>query len=1255
MRQVANNTFNGGLMMDMQPLTTPNTVLTDCLNGTLITYDGNEFVLQSDDGNGKVRGCILPKDYIPLGMKEYGGIIYIASKNPFTGECQIGSFPSPERLIGDVSDPTDNTFKRTINKGDLVSTDSDGNPIYNDVIQELGDMNTILRPGDKFLFIGSEGASGTSLSKICQDLNGTDKRLYNMKLLRMTQSGESEDITDSITLSEVNNDSVIWISKDEFHNAQNLNNLEPFWSVFNNKINGYLVLTLELEQIDDFSLNVSSLSTNNPNNFLLGFDFNSNVSNNSWNNIYGIKIDVKDDTNKSVFTEYMSIDISESDKEDHWNNKLPKDNISTDQCHTQGGLEKNENYTLEVTPYSRFCYFNNLKYTALINFQLLNYGQYSNIWRYYLEKSTNEDITPDKMRITFDFFVRNTLNQRNKLDVIYLEFYDLISGTSLYYPLSSVSDTKTLTINCFKSQEKVTTTIPPSYGNNVTTTASYWLLVDPTKRTAYQNIINSLNPDNVDSLLDSKMEDLRDTKPGYNENKNIPFVYEVTSKFGATQRYNNLCKDGEDFNKLRSNNFYVVAIVGLDFYYNTTTQQIDHREFYAVNYMWTNGIFNAYWNSELYDNFNEISYPIFYQFALNKSEDWVDSTSIANLNTEEDLPNYSYQSYDYQKPYYDLSETSSNTVFNTRIHLDGIIKKSAQITHGFNSNLNYGDLELTWNLTNLVNNEISNNDYNIKEENNYEADENMNTNSGLDTFTSTLSNSEKENSFDVTFGVISDRKVNAGSFTSSLTIAGFEAKTFEETYGNIDVISSKVINIGPAAMHKNAGIALSSSNGYIVHDYTGGDDRGEDEAFVQDKIYPGSSNDSTMLDDYCYVVNNKNNRGYGNYDNYDHIRRKLDSLLVQAQLFRFVPKIYKRDYHGKNTNTTILHLKKENSGASTYNNFCNTWDNGQNDRGILATLGYSYMDAPSGRTDNVAYYTQKHYILYIPGINTKTLTFAGAAYKIENETDFNTVITQLNTNIKNCYVARYNSAKEQPAIIPTNIIYHNNFNTVFNISKSLGNINVTKAQIKINNQYLKDILNNLLSNLSSDIPDFDNNPTQNIINIGKMINYDQLCIPYMTDYSTELLFEDSYTINYNKFVLNNQTINTIVNVLNNPQSTITNTPDSSDYVDCLYPDAYTASHPSLENCYKYYRYQAGKGLYHITNSYDETNVICFGSSETEARNEGEIAMGYAQIIGNSTVEYITESGTKNTRRLFDFTSAVRSNVLANGYNEVQAE
>lgn len=41
-KQVATNDFSKGLMMDLNPMTTPNSVMTDCLNGTIITYDGNE-------------------------------------------------------------------------------------------------------------------------------------------------------------------------------------------------------------------------------------------------------------------------------------------------------------------------------------------------------------------------------------------------------------------------------------------------------------------------------------------------------------------------------------------------------------------------------------------------------------------------------------------------------------------------------------------------------------------------------------------------------------------------------------------------------------------------------------------------------------------------------------------------------------------------------------------------------------------------------------------------------------------------------------------------------------------------------------------------------------------------------------------------------------------------------------------------------------------------------------------------------------
>jgi hypothetical protein len=40
--EIAVNTFNDGLNLDTNAMVTPSTVLTDCLNGTLLTYNGNE-------------------------------------------------------------------------------------------------------------------------------------------------------------------------------------------------------------------------------------------------------------------------------------------------------------------------------------------------------------------------------------------------------------------------------------------------------------------------------------------------------------------------------------------------------------------------------------------------------------------------------------------------------------------------------------------------------------------------------------------------------------------------------------------------------------------------------------------------------------------------------------------------------------------------------------------------------------------------------------------------------------------------------------------------------------------------------------------------------------------------------------------------------------------------------------------------------------------------------------------------------------
>lgn len=89
MSQNSTNVFNEGLNYDLNPTTTPNNVLTDCVNGTFLTFNGDELALQNDAGNTKIAvPGTNPTEYVelspgfyPLGIKEYGGVLYIVSAN----------------------------------------------------------------------------------------------------------------------------------------------------------------------------------------------------------------------------------------------------------------------------------------------------------------------------------------------------------------------------------------------------------------------------------------------------------------------------------------------------------------------------------------------------------------------------------------------------------------------------------------------------------------------------------------------------------------------------------------------------------------------------------------------------------------------------------------------------------------------------------------------------------------------------------------------------------------------------------------------------------------------------------------------------------------------------------------------------------------------------------------------------------------------------------------------------------------------
>ena len=146
----ATNQFTKGLQMDTNPMVQGNDTMTDCLNGTLITMNGNEVILQNDMGNRRVDKAFLPIGYEPVGMKEYGGVIYVAAYNPITKLCQIGSFPSPKRTHSNKQ------YSSSISNFNCLDTDNEYYINENTITQlfPLTNENAI-HVGDKFVVVDS--------------------------------------------------------------------------------------------------------------------------------------------------------------------------------------------------------------------------------------------------------------------------------------------------------------------------------------------------------------------------------------------------------------------------------------------------------------------------------------------------------------------------------------------------------------------------------------------------------------------------------------------------------------------------------------------------------------------------------------------------------------------------------------------------------------------------------------------------------------------------------------------------------------------------------------------------------------------------------------------------------------------------------------------------------------------------------------------------------------------------------------------
>ena len=148
MRQEENNTFTKGLLQDLNPINTPNNVLTDNLNGTIITYDGNEYSLQNDRGNYPLQYCKLKPNYIPVGVKEYADTLYIVSYNPIDNTTEIGSYPSPLEISSSTDTNDAVTLPSLIQKS--IETPEYTKLMESAQMQVFSDDELKLYPGDEY-------------------------------------------------------------------------------------------------------------------------------------------------------------------------------------------------------------------------------------------------------------------------------------------------------------------------------------------------------------------------------------------------------------------------------------------------------------------------------------------------------------------------------------------------------------------------------------------------------------------------------------------------------------------------------------------------------------------------------------------------------------------------------------------------------------------------------------------------------------------------------------------------------------------------------------------------------------------------------------------------------------------------------------------------------------------------------------------------------------------------------------------------
>lgn len=413
-KSTTTNTFQEGMIMDFNPLVVPEGSLTKCLNGTIITMNGNEYCLQNDMGNGRVETAYLPEGYIPLGTTELGGIIYIVSYNPLIDKCQIGSFPSPERNI--TTDELGESNKILKINQFYGSDDFIITPI---VRIDLTDKE--LNPGDKFLIACNSLTDDISARNNIDFNPDKNPRYLKFNVVSINENGKATNLNNTLVWNEGYYLKNGTLSKTE--GSPDLDEYRDFiksnYCVFS-ETSGQLAILAELECINTFSVFWDVVENGDNWNFYFFYNWTyDNLIDYNKINLYKVRIDVnKSKVIDHILTEYPKLkgtdnDIMKNPDNEFYNPTYIKDltvDLNTIE-HNSKILRKNDgtdnyyllNYPLvipkgdeiiniDVYPGMPFGYLEYLKQSFSINLKSINSGEIDlKEYRYYY--NPNKTIT----------------------------------------------------------------------------------------------------------------------------------------------------------------------------------------------------------------------------------------------------------------------------------------------------------------------------------------------------------------------------------------------------------------------------------------------------------------------------------------------------------------------------------------------------------------------------------------------------------------------------------------------------------------------------------------------------------------------------------------------------------------------------------------------------------------------------------------------------------------------------------------------